>query len=118
MVKPSRNEPCPCGSGKKYKKCCLLKTASERPIVTPDATEDADLIIFSESMLMNRVHRDAQAVAASFDLIARDAVPHLEEMYGRVAALLYAGLKKSNASDDDLRRTCAIVLTNALKRSE
>ncbi|MCI3860256.1 SEC-C metal-binding domain-containing protein [Lactococcus garvieae] len=23
--KPGRNEPCPCNSGKKYKKCCLLK---------------------------------------------------------------------------------------------
>ena len=23
--KPGRNAPCPCGSGKKYKKCCLLK---------------------------------------------------------------------------------------------
>jgi hypothetical protein len=23
--KPGRNEPCPCGSGKKYKKCCLIK---------------------------------------------------------------------------------------------
>ncbi|REE81525.1 SEC-C motif-containing protein [Paenibacillus taihuensis] len=23
-VKIGRNEPCPCGSGKKYKKCCLL----------------------------------------------------------------------------------------------
>ena len=22
---PSRNAPCPCGSGKKYKKCCMLK---------------------------------------------------------------------------------------------
>jgi len=21
--KPGRNDPCPCGSGKKYKKCCL-----------------------------------------------------------------------------------------------
>jgi len=24
MVKIGRNTPCPCGSGKKYKKCCLL----------------------------------------------------------------------------------------------
>jgi uncharacterized protein len=24
-VKPGRNDPCPCGSGKKYKKCCLGK---------------------------------------------------------------------------------------------
>jgi len=22
-TKPSRNDPCPCGSGKKYKKCCV-----------------------------------------------------------------------------------------------
>ena len=25
IVKVSRNEPCPCGSGKKYKKCCGSK---------------------------------------------------------------------------------------------
>ena len=24
-AKPKRNEPCPCGSGKKYKQCCALK---------------------------------------------------------------------------------------------
>lgn len=24
-MKIGRNEPCPCGSGMKYKKCCLLK---------------------------------------------------------------------------------------------
>jgi len=23
LAKPSRNDPCRCGSGKKYKKCCL-----------------------------------------------------------------------------------------------
>jgi tetratricopeptide (TPR) repeat protein len=25
MAKPGRNDPCPCGSGDKYKKCCLPK---------------------------------------------------------------------------------------------
>jgi uncharacterized protein YecA (UPF0149 family) len=24
-VKVGRNDPCPCGSGRKYKKCCLGK---------------------------------------------------------------------------------------------
>jgi len=24
-TKPGRNDPCPCGSGKKYKKCCYPK---------------------------------------------------------------------------------------------
>jgi protein O-GlcNAc transferase len=26
--RPARNDPCPCGSGKKFKRCCLLTTAS------------------------------------------------------------------------------------------
>ena len=31
MAKPGRNDPCPCGSGKKYKNCCLAKDeAAER----------------------------------------------------------------------------------------
>jgi uncharacterized protein YecA (UPF0149 family) len=25
---PGRNDPCPCGSGKKYKKCCLINGAT------------------------------------------------------------------------------------------
>ena len=29
MVKIGRNAPCPCGSGKKYKKCCLLPKANQ-----------------------------------------------------------------------------------------
>lgn len=29
MTKQSRNAPCPCGSGKKYKKCCLAKDQAE-----------------------------------------------------------------------------------------
>jgi len=29
MTKPGRNDPCPCGSGKKYKHCCLNKMAQQ-----------------------------------------------------------------------------------------
>ena len=31
MVKIGRNAPCPCGSGKKYKKCCLSAQPEKRP---------------------------------------------------------------------------------------
>jgi hypothetical protein len=34
MEKVGRNDPCPCGSGKKYKKCCELK-ASRSKIANP-----------------------------------------------------------------------------------
>lgn len=31
MISPSRNAPCPCGSGVKYKKCCLAKGVLQLP---------------------------------------------------------------------------------------
>lgn len=41
MPKVSRNAPCPCGSGRKYKKCCLQKDQEEarRPKPVPDGQE-------------------------------------------------------------------------------
>ncbi len=30
MTKAKRNDPCPCGSGKKYKKCCYKEAADKR----------------------------------------------------------------------------------------
>ena len=29
VQKVGRNDPCPCGSGKKYKNCCLLKESQK-----------------------------------------------------------------------------------------
>ena len=35
MSKIGRNKPCPCGSGNKYKKCCINKTIEDTPIPFP-----------------------------------------------------------------------------------
>lgn len=46
VQKIGRNEPCPCGSGKKYKKCCLLKeqisTAPEPEPMLPEEVYELD----------------------------------------------------------------------------
>ncbi|HEH9414987.1 TPA: SEC-C domain-containing protein [Aeromonas salmonicida] len=36
-IKIGRNEPCPCGSGNKYKQCCLLtnKIDNKRGLASP-----------------------------------------------------------------------------------
>lgn len=34
-MQPGRNDPCPCGSGKKYKKCC---EGADRAVIHPDVT--------------------------------------------------------------------------------
>ena len=36
---PGRNDPCPCGSGKKYKKCCGLNTNGVRPALGEQAPQ-------------------------------------------------------------------------------
>src|SRR5215510_13414185 len=41
MEKLSRNDPCPCGSGKKYKRCCLNKDSSD---MTQLASTSPDLL--------------------------------------------------------------------------
>jgi hypothetical protein len=42
VAKIGRNDPCPCGSGKKYKRCCLVAGASSAPLAVPAATLGAE----------------------------------------------------------------------------
>src|SRR5437879_13517125 len=43
-VKPGRNDPCLCGSGKKYKRCCLPKIAeSEETLWARERAASDDL---------------------------------------------------------------------------
>jgi len=42
--KVSRNAPCPCGSGKKYKKCCLVKQEAKKGVIS-SKVPNADLQI-------------------------------------------------------------------------
>jgi tetratricopeptide (TPR) repeat protein len=39
-VKVGRNDPCPCGSGKKYKKCCLLKAEATSEARRPESADE------------------------------------------------------------------------------
>lgn len=41
MVVPARNEPCHCGSGKKYKKCCLCKDDAQATARREQEVQDA-----------------------------------------------------------------------------
>ena len=41
VVRPGRNEPCHCGSGRKYKQCCLDKDESEARIAHAKAAAEA-----------------------------------------------------------------------------
>ena len=43
-LKAGRNDPCPCGSGLKFKKCCLNKTWSSKKAMTDLPPDDLKLM--------------------------------------------------------------------------
>jgi len=53
-----RNDPCPCGSGKKYKKCCLGRAAREALAWKLRSTEDMFLMAKAEGMTVEELQAD------------------------------------------------------------
>lgn len=41
------NDPCPCGSGKKYKKCCRDKAPADRPLTTEYSIRERNITLFN-----------------------------------------------------------------------
>ena len=71
MAKPGRNDPCPCGSGNKYKKCCLAKEEA--------AARDRHVEA--------QARRDERAVAHRHERAAAHRLP-VDELTAAVAARL------------------------------
>lgn len=57
-MRTGRNEPCPCGSGKKFKKCCLNGTKEVRRELIPE--RGPDFLAHAQTML--RQHQAAESV--------------------------------------------------------
>lgn len=66
-MKTGRNEPCPCGSGRKYKHCCLKKKAA-----TPTAQK---LLIATLALLL---------AGAIFAIISTATADGPQDMQGKV----------------------------------
>lgn len=49
-MKTGRNDPCPCQSGKKYKKCCGVHVPLPVVIGTGDACGSAEIVDYDEDM--------------------------------------------------------------------
>jgi len=49
MVKIGRNDPCPCGSGQKYKKCCLVKEKSQPASIDITSTPVGKKVVVADT---------------------------------------------------------------------
>lgn len=106
--KVGRNEPCPCGSGKKYKKCCLLKHDEVRKAIPADQLKEME----ERQKLRERLEKDVQkgfdllfsqdfAKAQQFAMRLLDTYPEDDRLHDMVFMALMA-----NGDHDGAFRIC------------
>jgi hypothetical protein len=110
----SRNAPCPCGSGKKYKRCCLRKEMP-RKHEEPDVTE-ADFEAFREA-LVDTEELPARLAWAEFDFGVDLFDPVLDDFARLIEAskgkprdqdlIVHAACGVQRHATDEVRARCA-----------
>lgn len=103
-TKVGRNDPCPCGSGKKYKKCCMQKSAPQTPPPHPDKSK----IRLKSPEAVEAIRRAGRLVIETLDLVERHLKPGMAteeintlvhaftmENHATPAPLNYRGFPKS-----------------------
>jgi hypothetical protein len=85
MAKPGRNDPCPCGSGNKYKKCCLAKeeaVARDRFVEAQAQRDERAKTRSAETAAAHRLHlREVKAAIAAGLTGLEDAEPGFEDTF-------------------------------------
>jgi len=127
MAKPGRNDPCPCGSGNKYKKCCLPKQegvereqlakvdarradvkAAVAAILSSDEDADEDELTFLSNAAADLVRAgkldEAEQVAR--DLQAR--FPEVHDGYDRLG-MVHEARGENRQAADCYRKVIALV---------
>jgi tetratricopeptide (TPR) repeat protein len=108
MAKTGRNDPCPCGSGKKYKQCCLARdeaaaataraaqaaaalARTRRPVrFLQIRRDDIDELTEASNATLDLIHagRLDEAEKAAHDLLAR--FPDVHDGYDRLGMVCEA----------------------------
>jgi tetratricopeptide (TPR) repeat protein len=113
MPKPGRNDPCPCGSGKKYKHCCLEKNQAtehasyaaaqaQRQAQLDDlvaTVEEADALDEASNGVVDLIHagRLDEAEQAARDLLLR--YPEVPDGHDRLGMVYEARGQNREAAD-------------------
>ena len=113
MVKIGRNAPCPCGSGKKYKKCCLLlKTGKEQEYASstkfiPVYTQLDQLSNSVVDLIKQNRWDEAEAVSRKLLADYPDQVDGLNRL-----AMVYEAQGEKNKAADYYRKAADFAKSN------
>jgi hypothetical protein len=118
MVTLGRNAPCPCGSGKKYKRCC---GQGQRPLPAPQAVAAAyidrgieKVVFITKDMLVNQLKRDSNRIATSFDTLADAEIGEISEVFAQAYGILAPRIIGRDLGDESLGPTCARLINTAM----
>ncbi len=78
--KVGRNDPCPCGSGKKYKRCCLEKDQKADGLFPRDMIDDAKAWIFKKPWLQKEFD-EFVPIYATDDILSNKDANCLSDMF-------------------------------------
>ena len=101
-----RNDPCPCGSGKKYKRCCLEQEQAERTALQraqasaqQAAFDDTQALDAASNAVVDLVHAGKldEAEAAARELLAR--YPGVPDGYDRLGMVYESRGDKKQATE-------------------
>ena len=113
MAKIGRNDPCPCGSGKKYKKCCLNKNtssaAAQSPLAQKISVTDEIVRLQSEAVNKNATTKNI-GVFILFSTSKGDA--WLLELTAQDAVVVAKGGEKIDVDIDETPETIEINWTH------
>lgn len=79
--KVNRNDPCPCGSGKKYKKCCMPHHEEARKAIPKDELQKLEDRIHQREKLQEEVNKGFQALMEESFAKARRLAEQLLEKF-------------------------------------
>jgi hypothetical protein len=91
IKKIGRNEPCPCGSGKKYKYCCLSKDDN----VIPSKQQSSSLFdsnIYDIEKLSSQCFGSPEGLAVFADHICQSSLQLIESYDGKIPAATVFGM--------------------------
>ncbi|MCE5336631.1 MAG: SEC-C domain-containing protein [Desulfobacteraceae bacterium] len=79
LSRTGRNDPCPCGSGKKYKKCCLPRHEEARSSMPPDQLQAMEARAREKEKLEKEVQRGFEMIfSLEFDRAVQYAKKQLQ----------------------------------------
>jgi hypothetical protein len=113
-MKTGRNEPCPCGSGKKFKRCCGAVSPPEvRAFGNRPLSQRNIPLVETNDILRKTINLDAPLIGSSFDRLCNTELATIDELFSAAAFIVLAGFKRAVDEEFQAHKTMASLLYNA-----